>query len=134
MSRDQKGNKFGIAEDSVGRAAAYLRPLAVRSSRAAKHGIHGARARLAPRIERTGQALEETVAPRVSAYLSTAARYVAPDVRRRSRWSAATRVAGVAAAAAAAVTAVVRKRRKPRGTDSADDTAQTEAATTDETA
>lgn len=131
MSRDQKGSKFGIVEQSVRRAAAYVRPLAVRSSTAAKHGIHGARARLAPRIERTGQALEDTVAPRVSAYLSTAARHVAPDVPRRSRWGAATRLAAVAAAAAGAVTAVARKRRKSPGTDSADDTAQTEAAKTD---
>ena len=133
MSRDQKG-KFGIAENSVRRAAAYARPLAVRSSTAAKHGIHAARARLAPRIERTGRVLEDTVAPRVSGYLSTAAQHVAPDVPRRSRLSAATRLAGVAAAAAGAVTAVVRQRRKPRGTDSANDTAQTEAASTDETA
>jgi hypothetical protein len=131
MSRDHKDNKAAMAEDGVRRAAAHVRPLALRSSTAAKRGVHEARAQLAPRIERSGQALQETVAPKLAAYLSTAARRVAPDVPRRSRWVARTRIAGVAAAAVATVTAVVRRRTRHQATNSEDDTAQSEVMTTD---
>ena len=132
MSRDKKDDRFQTSAEAIRRAGEYVRPLAKRSGTTAKHGVHAARARLAPRIERTGQAVQDTVAPRVAAYLSTTARRVAPDVPRRSRWQLPVRIAGLAAAAGA-VTAVVRKRTKPQRTGSPVDAVQVDTAATDET-
>ncbi len=72
----------------------------------------------APQVERTGQVLQDRVAPKVSAALSSAARRLEPAKPRRSRWR---KLAGASAftAAASAVAALVRKRRKPDVTTSA---------------
>lgn len=68
----------------------------------------------APRVERTGNALQERVAPKVSAMLAATARRMdpAPPIRRR-RWPKI--VAGILVlAAGSAAAAVVRGRRGPR--------------------
>ena len=132
MSDEKRNNGFRIVDRTMRRAAAYVQPLAKRSSTAAKHRVRAARGQLAPRIERTGHALEETVAPKVASYLSTAARRVAPDVPRPSRWRAPSRMAGLAAAAGAAV-AVVRHRQKPQSAGSPNGTGQAEESVTDTT-
>src|SRR5690242_3948741 len=84
---------------------------------AAKWG-HRTRAWAAPRVERTGQVLQDRVAPKVSALLSSAARRLEPEKPRRPRWR---KLAGISVftAAAGAVAVVVRNRSKPDVTTSA---------------
>jgi hypothetical protein len=63
--------------------AAQMKPLA-RSTRAvARRGVLKARAWAAPRVERTGQVLQDRVAPRVAALLSAAAQRLKPDKPQR---------------------------------------------------
>ncbi len=88
---------------------------------AAPH-VNGARAWTAPRIEQSGLAIRETVAPKISDVLTATARRVdvaAPRlevIARRRRWPRVV-VAGTAMlAAAGAATAIVLRRRKDDGT------------------
>ncbi|HYA50425.1 MAG TPA: hypothetical protein VEG33_04580 [Streptosporangiaceae bacterium] len=81
------------------------------------------RAWAAPQVERTGQVLQHSIAPTVSAWLSAAARRLEPAKPQRSRWR---KLAGFSmlAAAAGAAAALVRNRKKP---DSATPAAATDA-------
>jgi len=99
-------------------AAAQLKPLARSTAAAARRRVHKTRAWAAPQVEHAGQVLQDSVAPRVSALLSAAARRLEPAKPPRRRWR---KLAGVAmvAAAAGAVAAVVRNRGKPKITTSA---------------
>ena len=99
-------------------AAPQLKPLARSTGAAARRRVHKTRAWAAPQVEHAGQVLQDSVAPKVSALLSAAARRPEPAKPRRRRWR---KLAGVAmlAAAASAVAAVVRNRRKPEVTTSA---------------
>src|SRR5215469_10920666 len=72
--------------ERVRKAAARLKPVAARAKPLAKSTRSVARRQLrktrawaAPRVERTGHALEETVAPKVSALLTEAAHRIEPD-------------------------------------------------------
>jgi len=85
--------------------------------------MHSTRAWAAPRVERTGQVLQDSVAPKVSAWLATAARRLEPAKPHRSRWRKLAGFSGLAAAAGAAA-ALVRNRKKP---DSAAPAAATDA-------
>jgi hypothetical protein len=96
-------------------AAAKVKPLAGSTGEAAKRGVHKTRAWAAPRVEHTGQVLEESVAPKVSALLSSIAQLLEPDQPRHRRWRTPVAIAAVAAAAMAAA-ATVRNRRKPDST------------------
>ena len=73
----------------------------------------------APQVERTEQVLQDSVAPKVSALLSSAAQRLEPAKPPRRRWR---KLAGISTltAAAGAVAAVVRSRKKPDLTTSAD--------------
>src|SRR5260221_691424 len=108
-------------------AAAQLTPLARSTAGAARRRVRKTRAWAAPQVEHAGQVLQDSVAPRVSALLSAAARRLEPAKPRRRRWR---KPAGVAmlAAAASAVAAVVRNRRKPEVTTPAAE-AETDGAT-----
>jgi hypothetical protein len=69
------------------------------------------RAGAAPQVERAGHALQDSVAPKVSAILSSAAQRLEPAKPRHRRWR---KLAGVSLlTAAGAVAAVVRYRAKP---------------------
>jgi hypothetical protein len=92
--------------------AAQMKPFARNASAAATRGVHATRTWGAPRIERTGQILEDSVAPKVASVLSSAAQRLDPGKPRRARWRRPAGVATVTAAASAAV-AVVLRRRKP---------------------
>ena len=94
-------------------AAAKMKPLAMSSGAAAKRRAHRTRAWAAPRVERTGQILEDSVAPKVSALLSEAAQRLEPDKPPQRSWRKPIAVAAVTAAACAAAAAFVRHRRKP---------------------
>jgi hypothetical protein len=99
-------------------AAAQLKPLARSAAAAARRRVHKTRAWAAPQVERTGRVLQDSVAPKVSALLSSAARRLEPTKPPRRRWRKPAGVATLAAAAGAAA-AAVRNRRKPEITTSA---------------
>ena len=107
------------AADRARRAAAQVKPLASSTRAAAGRGVHRTRAWAAPQVERTGKALQDSVAPRVSAVLSSAAHRLEPAKPQRRRWR---KLVGISmlTAAASAVAAVVRNRPKPDLTPSAE--------------
>jgi hypothetical protein len=100
--------------------AARMKPLARSTGLAARRRVHRTRAWAAPQVERTGQVLQDSVASKVSALLSSAAQRLEPAKPPRRRWR---KLAGISmiTAAAGAVAAVVRNRRKPEVTTSAAD-------------
>jgi hypothetical protein len=119
---DEPGTKASSPRDRAREAAAQvkpvaaqLKPLARSAGAAARRRVHQTRAWAAPHVEHAGQVLQDSVAPKVSALLSAAARRLEPAKPRRRRWR---KLAGVSmlAAAAGVVTAVVRNRRKPEVT------------------
>ena len=99
--------------------AARMKPLARSTGLAARRRVHRTRAWAAPQVERTGQVLQDSVASKVSALLSSAAQRLEPAKPPRRRWR---KLAGISmiTAAAGALAAVVRNRRKPDLTTSAD--------------
>jgi hypothetical protein len=123
MSRIKRNDKAAMAAtsawDRARQAAGQLKPVAAqvkplaRSTRtAARRRVHRTRAWAAPQVERTGQVLQDSVAPKVSALLSSAAQRLEPAKPRHRRWR---KLAGISAltAAASAVAALVRNHRKP---------------------
>ncbi|HEY3035255.1 MAG TPA: hypothetical protein VGJ54_11445 [Streptosporangiaceae bacterium] len=98
--------------------AAQVKPLAMSTGAEARRRVHRARAWAAPRVERTGQVVQDSVAPKASALLSSAARRLEPAKPRRPRWR---KLAGVSVltAAAGAAAVLVRNRKKPDFTTSA---------------
>jgi hypothetical protein len=88
-------------------AAKQVGPLTSSAKVTASERVHRMRAWAAPRLESSGHTLEERVAPKMSAMLSSAAKRVDPDPGKRRRWPFL--VAGLVALAAAA--GVVLNRR-----------------------
>ncbi len=89
-----------------------VKPLAKTTGQAARRQVFRTRVWAAPRVERTGKALTETVAPKVSALLSSAAERIDPVGQRRRQWRKPVGIAAAIAAAASAVAAVFRNRAK----------------------
>jgi hypothetical protein len=129
MSRTRRNHEPGTKASSpwdrarqaaaqVKPVAAQLKPLARSTGAAARRRVHKTRAWAAPQVERTGQVLQGSVAPKVSALLSSAAQRLEPAKPPRRRWR---KLAGISmlTAAAGAIAAVVRNRRKPEVTTSA---------------
>src|SRR5258708_2697388 len=117
---DEPGTKASSPRDRARRAAAQvkpvaaqLKPLARSTGAAARRRVHKTRAWAAPQVEHAGQVLQDSVAPRVSALLSAAARRLEPAKPPRRRWR---KLAGVAVlpAAARVVAAVVPNPRQPQ--------------------
>ncbi len=96
-------------------AAAKVKPLAGSTGAAAERGVHRTCAWAAPRVEHTGQVLEDSVAPKVSALLSSVAQLLESDKPRHRRWRTPIAIATVTAAAGAAA-AIACNRRKPGST------------------
>ncbi len=133
MSRTRRNHEPGTKASSpwhrarqaaaqVTPAAAELKPLARSTGAAARRRVHKTRAWAAPQVEHAGQVLQDSVAPKVSALLSAAARRLEPAKPPRRRWrklAGISMLAAAAAAAAGAVAAVVRNRKKPEVTTSA---------------
>jgi hypothetical protein len=122
MSRKQRTDE---ARDRARKAAAHLKPAAAKvkplarsTEAAAKRRVHRTRAWAAPQVERTGQVLQDSVAPKISAALSSAAQRLEPDKPRHRPWRTLIGIATVMAAASAAA-AYIRNRRKPDSTMSA---------------
>jgi hypothetical protein len=119
MSRTKETRQ---ARDRARQAAAQLKPVADRvkplasgAGAAAKRGARRTRTWAAPQLEHTGQVLQDSVAPKVSAWLSSASRRLDPGQPRHARWRTPAGLATLTAAASAAA-AYLRRRRK---TDSA---------------
>jgi hypothetical protein len=134
MSRKKTNQRARMAATGAGRrarrvaaqakpAAAHIKPLAQRTAAAAMRRVRTTRAWAAPRIERTGQVLQDSVAPKVSAWLSAAARRLEPAQPQRARWRTLAGVSVLTAAAGVAA-AFARNRHKP---DSLASVAETDA-------
>ena len=100
------------------RAAAHLKPAAERAKplakstgQVARRQILKTRAWVAPRVKRSGQALQDTVAPKLSAMLASAAKQIDPAKPRRRPWKKPARLATLTAAGGA-VAAFLRNRSK----------------------
>jgi hypothetical protein len=109
--------------------AAQVKPLAHDTKDVASRGLRKARAWAAPQVERTGQVLQDTVAPKVAAALAESARRLDPEKPHRGRWR---KVAGISVmlAAASAIIAALRKRITPAppSASSDDDTSAADPA------
>jgi hypothetical protein len=112
-------NRTDAVRDSARQAAAQLKPAVARARPIAKNTSEAARKRLqrtrawaAPQVERSGRVLQNTVAPKVSAMLSSAAKRLDPGRPRQRRWQKPVGMASLTAAGGA-VAAYLRGRRKP---------------------
>ena len=105
----------GQAREYSGRvrelAAAQLVPLARSAQLTASRGVYNTRVWAAPRVERTGVAVQERLAPQISSMMiATARRMQPPQARSRRRWPAV--VAGVVMlGAAGAAAGLLRSQR-----------------------
>ncbi len=100
------------AADQLKPVAAQMKPLAKNTGQVARRSILRSRAWAAPRLERTGKAVQDTVAPKVSAALSSAAERIDPAKPRRGRWKLPVGLMAAAAAAASAAAAFFKSRSK----------------------
>lgn len=91
-------------------AAARIAPLAKTAQAGTQQGVYHARVWAAPRVDRMGHALQEQVAPRMSAMMSTAARKIEPASRTRRRWPIIAAGMVVIAGGLAAAAAVLNRR------------------------
>ena len=111
-SSKHEASTLASGAQATRRMAAQARPLARSTGAAAARSVRTTRAWAAPQAERAEQVLQDSVAPRISALLSAAARRLEPARQPRRLWrklaggSALTAVAGAAAA-------VVRRRSRP---------------------
>ena len=99
---------------------AQVKPLANDTKAAASRGLRRARSWAAPQVERTGQVLQDTVAPKVAAALHSSAQRIDPEKPKRNGWRMAAGIS-VALALAAAVVAGLRKRMTPTATTPAEE-------------
>jgi hypothetical protein len=124
MNRTQKA--AGSVQDRAREAAAKLKPaadqvkpLARSTQEAAQRGLHAGRAWAAPRVERTGHMLQDSVAPKVADMLSSAARRIEPEKARSRRWWTLPGILVLVAAGASAAAAALRKRSTQRAAEPA---------------
>ena len=127
MAATGAGRRARRVAAQVKPAAAQIKPLAQSTGAAAIRGVRTTRAWAAPRVERTGQVLQHDVAPKVSAWLSTAARRLEPAKPRRARWRKLVGISALTAAAGAAA-ALARNRMKKDSTTPVTDTDPGDAA------
>src|SRR5215475_5045815 len=102
-------------------ATERAKPLAKSTSQAARRQIFRTRAWAAPQVERSGQVLQDTVAPKVSAMLSSAAKRIDPAQPRYRRWQKPVGVATLTAAAGAVAAFFGIRRRQSDPTMTAAD-------------
>jgi len=89
---------------------AQMKPLARSTQEAALRGLYATRVWAAPRVEHTGQVLQDSVAPKVADMLSAAAERIEPEKPRSRNWWTLSGIAILVAAAATAAAAALRKR------------------------
>jgi hypothetical protein len=89
---------------------AQVKPLASDTKDAAARGLLKARAWAAPQVEHTGQVLQDSVAPKVAAALTSTAQRLEPDkAAPHGRWR---KVAGVSVLLAVAAAIVIALRNR----------------------
>ena len=139
MSRIKRNHEAGGTLGRARQAATQVKPavaqaktLASSAGTAARRGVRKTRVWAAPQVDRTGQVLQDTVAPKVSAVLSAAARRLEPAAPKRRPWRKLA-VGSVLTTAASAVAAVVLNRRKPEAATPADEANADQAIPTMET-
>jgi hypothetical protein len=125
-SRKPEASTLASGTQAARRMAARARPLARNTAAATARRVHKTRSSAAPQVERAGRVLRDSVAPRISVALSSAARRLEPVRPQRRRWPKLVGGSAFTAAVGAAA-ALVRSRMKP---DSA--TAATEAEVDDD--
>jgi hypothetical protein len=98
-------------------AVARVKPIASSTRAAVRSRVHRTRAWAAPTVDRTGHVLQDGVAPKVSAMLSSAAQRLEPAKPPSRRWR---KLAGISmlTAAASVIAALARSRKKPDVTTS----------------
>ena len=101
--------------------AAQVKPVANNTAAAASRGLYKARAWAAPQVERTGQVIQDTVAPKVADALAASARRIDPGQSRRRRWPMLAGIAALLAAAAGAIVAAQRNRASASAPAAADE-------------
>jgi hypothetical protein len=99
---------------------AQVKPLANDTKAAASRGLYRARSWAAPQVDRTGQVLQDTVAPKVAAALHSSAQRLDPGKPKRNGWRIAAGITAVLALACAVV-AGLRKRTAPAATTPAEE-------------
>src|SRR5215469_771395 len=92
-------------------AAARAKPIARNTGAAARRQLLRTRAWAAPQVERSGKMLQQKVAPKVSAALSSAAKRLDPAKARHRRWRKPAGLATLTATGGAAA-AFLRNRMK----------------------
>lgn len=107
-ARDQARQQASQARQQAMKAASRAAPYAANAKVSASRGLLSARSWAAPRLEQSAEALQERIAPRMSAMLTAAARRIEPPRSRRPRWPFV--VAGLVTLGAAAGVAVVKRR------------------------
>jgi hypothetical protein len=99
---------------------AQVKPLASDTKAAASRGLYRARSWAAPQVDRTGQVLQDTVAPKVAAALHSSAQRLDPEKPGRHGWRKVA-VITVLLAVAGAIVAGLRSRSTPTATTPADE-------------
>ena len=110
-------------------AAAQVKPLARSTQEAALRRMYATRVWAAPRVERTGQVLQDNVAPKVADMLSSAAHRIEPEQPRSRNWWTISGLLVLIAGAAAAAAIALRKRSTANCAAPADEADTGEAET-----
>jgi hypothetical protein len=118
------------AAEAAKPAAAQVKPLASDARQAAGRGVYRARSWAAPQVDRTGQVIQDTVAPKVADALHSSAQKLDPGQPPHRGWRKGAAVISIllAAAAAAAAAATMARKRKARSATPADAEGTDEAA------
>jgi hypothetical protein len=107
------------AWDRTLKAADQVKPIAQSTGDAARRTILRTRAWAAPQLERTGHALQDNVAPKMSAMLSSAAQRIDPAKKPKTgQWRLPVGIAAALAAAASAAAAIFGQKARNGRTDS----------------
>ena len=122
-------NTAAAASRGLNKARAWAAPQVERTGQvlqesiapATRRGVIKARAWAAPQVERTGQVIQDTVAPKVADALAASARRIDPGPSRRRRWPMLAGIAALLAAAAAAIVAAQRNRASASAPAAADE-------------
>lgn len=101
-------------------ASAQFTPLAKSAQLTASRGVYNARVWAAPRLEQTGVAVQERLAPRVSSMMVATARRMEPPQSRSRRWWPAVIAGTVMLAGAAAAAGLLRSQRNSAMTGNPD--------------
>ena len=114
---------------------AQMKPLARSTQEAALRYLYATRVWAAPRIEHSGQVLQDSVAPKVADMLSSAAHRIEPEQPRSRNWWTLSGLLVIIAGAAIAAAIALRKRSTANSAAQADEADTGEAAAgTDEAA